>query len=60
MRVSGSTSCGGEIQYYCQKCSFVVVFDTERMKIDEKKSLEHTESLRRLRSEALGAGSEKT
>jgi hypothetical protein len=54
MRVSGNTSCSGEIEYYCRKCSLVIIFDT-KMAVDEKKSEEHTESLRKLRAE-LSAG----
>lgn len=53
MRVSGNTSCSGEIEYYCRSCSLVVIYDTKTMKIDEKKSSEHTETLRRLRIEAI-------
>ena len=51
MRVSGNTSCSGEIEYYCRTCDLVVIYDTKRASIDEKKSVEHTESLRRLRAE---------
>lgn len=52
MRVSGNTSCSGEIEYYCHRCALVVIYDTKTMKIDEKKSGEHTDTLRRLRIEA--------
>jgi hypothetical protein len=51
MRVSGNTSCSGEIEYYCRVCDLVVIYDTKRASIDEKKSTEHTESLRKLRAE---------
>jgi hypothetical protein len=52
-RVSGDTSCSGEIEYYCRSCSLVLTYDTKTMKVDEKKSIGHAETLRRLRLEAL-------
>ena len=52
MRVSGNTSCSGEIDYYCHRCAWVVIYDTKRSAIDEKKSAEHTDNLKRLRAEA--------
>ena len=51
MRVSGNTSCSGEIEYYCRACDLVVIYDTKRASIDEGKSAEHTESLRKLRTQ---------
>jgi hypothetical protein len=53
MKVSGNTSCSGVIEYYCRACSLVIIYDTKTMKIDEGKSTEHTETLRRLRLEAV-------
>ena len=52
MKVSGNTSCSGVIEYYCRACSLVIIYDTKTSKIDEAKSTEHTETLRRLRLEA--------
>ena len=51
MRVSGNTSCSGEIEYYCRRCDLVIIYDTTMAAINEKKSEEHTTSLRRLREE---------
>jgi hypothetical protein len=51
MRVSGNTSCSGEIEYYCRSCDLVVIYDTKKASIDEKKSAQHTESLRKLRAQ---------
>jgi hypothetical protein len=53
MKVSGNTSCGGMIEYYCRACSLVIICDTKTMKIDEAKSTEHTDTLRRLRLETV-------
>ncbi len=55
MRVSGNTSCSGEIEYYCASCHLVIIYETKKASINEQKSLEHTESLRRLRAE-MAAG----